>query len=60
MTRAYAEQETVRGRVACGWSREDDRLTVTATVPPGSTAVLYLPTSTEPVRLVSGRHTFTV
>jgi alpha-L-rhamnosidase len=42
---AQAEQETVRGRVACGWSLVDGRITVTATVPPGSTAVLEIPTS---------------
>ena len=31
-------------RVACGWSLADGRITVTATVPPGSTAVLEIPT----------------
>jgi alpha-L-rhamnosidase len=41
---ARAEQETVRGTVACGWSRAGDRLTVTVTVPPGSSAVLEIPT----------------
>ena len=41
---ARAEQETVRGRVACGWSVEGGTLTVTATVPPGSTAVVEIPT----------------
>ncbi|MEV6304850.1 family 78 glycoside hydrolase catalytic domain [Actinoplanes sp. NPDC051861] len=45
LTWARAEQETARGLVACGWSIEDDRLTVTATVPPGSTAILLIPTS---------------
>ncbi|WP_230860040.1 alpha-L-rhamnosidase [Actinoplanes aureus] len=45
LTWAHAEQETVRGRVACGWSIHDDRLTVTATVPPGCTAVLHIPTT---------------
>ncbi|BAL87853.1 putative alpha-L-rhamnosidase [Actinoplanes missouriensis 431] len=45
ITRARASQETVRGLVECGWSREDGRLTVTATVPPGSTAILLIPTS---------------
>ncbi|GAA1656078.1 alpha-L-rhamnosidase [Actinoplanes couchii] len=45
LTRAHAEQETARGLVACGWSIDDDRLTVTATVPPGSTAILQIPTS---------------
>jgi alpha-L-rhamnosidase len=42
---ARAEQETVRGTVACGWSLADGRITVTATVPPGCTALLELPTS---------------
>jgi alpha-L-rhamnosidase len=41
---ARAEQETARGRVACGWSLANGRITVTATVPPGSTAVLEIPT----------------
>ena len=34
-----------RGLVACGWSIIDDRLTVTVAVPPGSTAVLEIPTA---------------
>jgi alpha-L-rhamnosidase len=59
LTWAKASQETARGLVECGWSIDDDRLTVTATVPPGSTAVLHLPSVTEPVRLTSGRHRFT-
>jgi alpha-L-rhamnosidase len=41
---ARAVQETVRGRVACGWSVADGTITVTATVPPGSTAILEIPT----------------
>ncbi|WP_422771338.1 family 78 glycoside hydrolase catalytic domain [Plantactinospora sp. WMMC1484] len=45
LTWARAEQETVRGRVACGWSIENGRITVTATVPPGSTALLEIPTA---------------
>nr|MDT0661944.1 family 78 glycoside hydrolase catalytic domain [Micromonospora sp. DSM 115978] len=45
LTWARAEQETARGRVACGWSITDGRITVTATVPPGSTAVLEVPTA---------------
>jgi len=44
LTWARAEQVTVRGSVACGWSIADGRITVTATVPPGSTAVLEIPT----------------
>jgi alpha-L-rhamnosidase len=44
LTWARAEQETARGRVACGWRLADDRITVSVTVPPGSTAVLEIPT----------------
>ncbi|MET8421810.1 family 78 glycoside hydrolase catalytic domain [Streptomyces sp. NPDC005134] len=44
LTWARAEQETARGRVACGWSLADGLITVTATVPPGATAVLEIPT----------------
>jgi len=44
MSWARAQQETVRGTVACGWSIADGRFTVEVTVPPGSTAVLEIPT----------------
>jgi len=44
MSWARARQETVRGTVACGWSVVDGRFTVEVTVPPGSTAVLEIPT----------------
>lgn len=71
LTWARAEQETPRGRVACGWSITDGVVTVTATVPPGCTAVLAVPTTDpasvrvdgEPVgatlRLSSGTHVVT-
>ncbi|MFF5081784.1 family 78 glycoside hydrolase catalytic domain [Actinoplanes sp. NPDC000266] len=74
LTWARAEQETARGLVSCGWSLDGDRLTVTVTVPPGSTAILEIPTPDPdsvrcvPVapsaggatlRLVSGRYTVT-
>ena len=53
LTWARAEQETARGRVACGWSLDGDRITVTAVVPPGTTAVLEVPT-TDPAS-ITGR-----
>jgi alpha-L-rhamnosidase len=71
LTWALAEQDTARGRVACGWSLDDDRITVTVTVPPGSTAVLEVPTAdpdsvrdngtpvAATLRLNSGEYTFT-
>ena len=45
LTWARAEQETARGRVVCGWSIVNGRITVDVVVPPGSTAVLDVPTS---------------
>jgi alpha-L-rhamnosidase len=44
LTWARASQETARGQVSCGWSLDDDQLTVTVTVPPGCTALLQVPT----------------
>jgi alpha-L-rhamnosidase len=71
LTWARAEQDTARGRVACGWSLTGETLTITATVPPGATAVLEVPT-TDPdsvrlgdrpcgatLRLTSGHHVVT-
>jgi alpha-L-rhamnosidase len=71
LTWARAEQETARGRVACGWSRSGDVITVNVSVPPGVTAVLEVPT-TDPdsvwigdqpseatLRLPSGDHVVT-
>jgi alpha-L-rhamnosidase len=45
--------------VACGWSITGDLITVTATVPPGSTAVLEVPTSDPDGVLVDGRPSHT-
>ena len=42
-TRVSWKQESAR--LACGWSLADCRITVTATVPPGSTALLEIPTT---------------
>jgi alpha-L-rhamnosidase len=57
LTWARAEQETARGRVACGWSIDDGRITVTATIPPGCTAILRIPGGGPALRLQSGQHT---
>jgi len=44
LTWARAEQETAHGHLACGWSIADGRITVTASIPPGCTAILEVPT----------------
>jgi alpha-L-rhamnosidase len=41
---ARAWQETPRGRVECGWRLDGDRIGVDVQVPPGTTALLHLPT----------------
>jgi hypothetical protein len=44
LTWAHAEQET--GKVACGWHLGNGLVTVTVTVPLGSTATVHIPTPT--------------
>lgn len=43
--RAWAEasHESVRGRIAVRWEREDDAFRLDVTVPPGSTATVHIP-----------------
>ncbi|MGX7674063.1 family 78 glycoside hydrolase catalytic domain [Plantactinospora sp. DSM 117369] len=42
---ATATHESIRGRIAVGWERDDDVLTLTVTVPVNSSATVYVPTS---------------
>jgi alpha-L-rhamnosidase len=44
LTWARAAQETARGLVCCGWELDGGQVTVVVAVPPGSTAVLEIPT----------------
>ncbi|GAA3386670.1 alpha-L-rhamnosidase [Cryptosporangium minutisporangium] len=45
LTWARASQETIRGRVACGWRLDGDQVVVDVELPPGTTADLLVPTS---------------
>ncbi len=58
LTHASAEHETPYGPAAVAWSRSGGNLTVTVSVPPGTTAEVSLP-SGEPVEVGAGMHTFT-
>ncbi|MEU1851279.1 family 78 glycoside hydrolase catalytic domain [Streptomyces sp. NPDC019990] len=60
LTRAYAAHLTPYGRAEAGWERHGDTLTVTAVVPPNTTAVIQLPGGEPAFEVGSGRHTFTV
>jgi alpha-L-rhamnosidase len=51
---ASARYESPRGAVACGWRRTEDGIEVEATVPPGATALLHLPTADPDGVLVDG------
>ncbi|MFB7927805.1 family 78 glycoside hydrolase catalytic domain [Streptomyces sp. NPDC056039] len=60
LTRAHAAHLTPYGRAEAGWERRGDTVTVTAVVPPNTTAVVQLPGSEAPFEIGSGSHTFTV
>ncbi|MCU1509085.1 MAG: alpha-L-rhamnosidase [Glaciihabitans sp.] len=57
---ANAKHETPYGPASAGWSRDGDSVTVEATVPANTTAVVVLPGSTEAIEVGSGIHTWTV
>jgi alpha-L-rhamnosidase len=40
---AKASFNSVRGKIACEWSREGDRFTTTVTIPANTTATIYVP-----------------
>ncbi|GGY32213.1 alpha-L-rhamnosidase [Streptomyces djakartensis] len=60
LSRAHAAHLTPYGRAEAGWERHGDTLTVTAVVPPNTTAVVELPGGRPLFEVGSGRHTFTV
>ncbi|WP_181764496.1 alpha-L-rhamnosidase [Streptomyces albidus (ex Kaewkla and Franco 2022)] len=63
-THAEARHLTPYGEASAAWRRDGDRLTVEAVVPPGTTATVHLPSSTDliqdPVEVRHGRHVWTV
>ncbi|MCT9075654.1 alpha-L-rhamnosidase [Streptomyces fulvoviolaceus] len=60
LTHARAVHESPYGRCEAGWERDGDTLTVTAVVPPNTTAVVELPDGKPAFEVGSGTHTFTV
>ncbi|ROO86049.1 alpha-L-rhamnosidase [Actinocorallia herbida] len=58
LTHASAEHDTPYGRAAVGWTIEGETLTVTATVPPGTSAEIDLP-GRAPFEVPPGTHTHT-
>ncbi|GAB2826011.1 glycoside hydrolase family 78 protein [Actinocorallia aurea] len=59
LTHASATHDTPYGRAAVSWRIEEGVLSVTATIPPGTTAEIDLPDEA-PFESPSGTHTFTV
>jgi alpha-L-rhamnosidase len=60
LTSAAARHHTPRGLAESSWRIEDDVFELTAEVPPGTSASVFLPDSSLPVRVGEGRHTWTV
>lgn len=58
LTHASATHETPYGRAVVSWTRTDGVLRVTVTVPPGTTALIDLPSMTERPEVGSGEHRF--
>lgn len=58
LTHARAAHDTPYGRAEVSWSRTGNTLRVTATVPPGTTALIDLPGTVPPVEVGSGTHLF--
>jgi alpha-L-rhamnosidase len=59
LTAARSEQLTPYGRAGVGWTLQDDRLTVAALVPPGTTAEVVLPDGPRD-DVAAGEHTWTL
>lgn len=55
VTWAKGEYDSFRGRIACGWKMEKDRFTLDLTVPPGTTATVFLPAKSAETIQESGR-----
>jgi alpha-L-rhamnosidase len=55
---AYAELQTVRGRVASRWQKKDGSIEWEITVPSGCTGTVWLPKQDKPAKVGSGVHRF--
>ncbi|MDN5918319.1 MAG: family 78 glycoside hydrolase catalytic domain, partial [Pseudonocardia sp.] len=56
LTHAGARHETPYGTAAVNWVRADGRLRLDVTVPPGASALVYVPSNGEPERVGPGEH----
>jgi alpha-L-rhamnosidase len=52
---ATVEYKSIQGLIRCGWKRTTAHLSVTVTIPPNTTATIYLPVSDEHSLLESGK-----
>jgi alpha-L-rhamnosidase len=53
-----ASYECIHGRISAQWSRGDDSATLSVTVPPNTTAWIYVPGKPEPIKTGSGEYTY--
>ncbi|MEH3078593.1 MAG: glycoside hydrolase family 78 protein [Quadrisphaera sp.] len=60
LTSASAWHDTPYGRASAGWRAEGGAWRLDVVVPPGARAVVHLPDGSEPVRVGSGEHAFSL
>jgi alpha-L-rhamnosidase len=58
LTHAQAWHDSAYGRVRSAWRREGDRLTIDVTIPPNTTATVWVPGRSAPVEVGSGTYRF--
>ncbi len=60
LTRASATHETPYGLARVGWTRQENDIVIEAVIPANSFAEVQLPDGSEPFKVGSGNHTWTV
>jgi alpha-L-rhamnosidase len=55
LTDVWASYDSVRGRIISHWKRENDRVTMEVTIPPNTTATIWVPATNAVVVTESGR-----
>jgi alpha-L-rhamnosidase len=55
LTYARGEYESVRGKIVCAWSVEDDRFNLGVIIPPNTMAMVYVPVTGDAAISESGK-----
>ena len=60
ISHAQAKHHTPYGMATCAWRIENNQFSLEVTIPPNTTAYVHLPSSTKPIEIGAGSHTWTV